>query len=133
MDGYGITITANGTDRRYRHGGQAEFELREATDLAADLLERNTGTEYVTVGNGEHEFRLYGEQTMATDGRYAAWYVDAELAEHRWRYRPLADLGDYGDADGLAEEAAALYPDVTKIWVGRSDGTEEYESDVDAG
>jgi hypothetical protein len=131
MDGYGINITTRSGSRRYRHGGQDEFDLREATDLAADLLERNTGTLSVTVGNGEHEFRLIGPD--ADIERHASWYVDVQIGELRWQYRPMADLGDYGDADGLAEEAAALYPDVTKIWVGRSDGSEEYESGVDAG
>jgi hypothetical protein len=64
--------------------------------------------------------------------RWAEWYVDVEINGHRWRYRPLADLErfEHGGRRSPTRRRRATYPDVTRIWVGRSDGSEEYESEV---
>jgi hypothetical protein len=123
VDGYAISINGRNGDRRYRHGGQADFELTEAAQLAADLLERASDAAYVTVGNGEHEFRL----TRDDGDRWEDWYVDAEIGERRWQYRPMADLSDYGDAQDIADPLTEL-PEITRIWFGRSDGSEEFET-----
>jgi hypothetical protein len=127
VDSFKIAIAGRNGDRRYRHGDVAEWDLAEAAELAVELLDRGVGTQYVTVGNGEHEFRLMGEDQGE---RHAEWFVDAQIGETRWRYRPMADLDDYPAADDLAEQAAALAPDVSRIWVGRSDGSEEFESET---
>lgn len=123
---YGIDIqSSRGSKSRYRADGEERWDLGEAAEIAAGLLETRSAT-YVTVGDGEHEFRLCRVDVE----RWAEWFVDAEMVGRRWRYRPLADLGDYGDADNLAEEAAELHPDVTRVWIGRSDGSEEQESET---
>jgi hypothetical protein len=138
MDGYGIAVhTATVGSSRYRAGDTdsmgtprgGRVRLREAARLAG-------ASPTSAFGNGDHEFRMWA---TTVDGfvnfdhpglRWAEWYVDVEINGHRWRYRPLADLDDADKADGLATRAAELYPDVTRIWVGRSDGSEEYESEV---
>jgi hypothetical protein len=133
MDGYGINVTTiNGNTRRYRHGGQAEFELKAAAELAEDLAGRNGGISHVTIGNGEHEFRLIGPDGDP-EQRWSRWYVDVEIGELTWRYRPLADLDTYDAAEELARSVAEELPEITHIRFGSSDGNEEYETDIDAG
>lgn len=126
MDGYRIEIATSNGPRVYRHGGEVNFDLAEAAEIADGLLERNTSALYVTVGNGEHEFRLTAEQ----DGdRHAEWYVDVELGGKRWRYRPMADLDSY-EASGEVGEPAEALDEVSRVWIGRSDGSEEYETEA---
>lgn len=139
MDDYGIEIYSarTGVMTRYRRdGGETDaWGLAEAEEYAYQALLTRNAT-YVTVGNGGHEFRMWGENvtdygnfTFTHTGlRWSEWYVDVEVNGRRWRYRPVADLDDYPAADELAEVAAGLHPDVTRIWVGRSDGTEEDEA-----
>ena len=137
MDGYGVSFATNRGQSRYRTRDSSDWDLAEAEQIAFGLLE-SRGARYVTFGNGEHEFRMWGENVQDagnftvtdTGPRWSDWYVDAEINGHRWVYRPVADLGDYGDADNLAEEAAELHPDVTRVWVGCSDGGEELESET---
>jgi hypothetical protein len=124
VDSYAITLGISDRTRRYRHGGQADFELAEAVNLAGELFERNRDAEHVTVGNAEHEFRL----CAADAERHADWYVDAEVAGYRLRYRPMADLDGYDAADELAA-ALEQMDEVRRIWMGASDGSEDYETD----
>lgn len=134
MDGYGITTASRRGTAQYRLTGTDQWELAEAEEIAHRLLDRSPVI-YVSVGDGEHEFRAwgtdvtsYGYENFDHPGiRWAAWYVDVEINGHRWRYRPVADLDSYDTAEEIAERAATLEPDVTRIWIGASDGSEEFE------
>ncbi|MEU7904092.1 hypothetical protein [Actinoplanes sp. NPDC049118] len=139
MDGYGIQIdTESRGTSRFRAGGAETWDIEEAEALAFPLLESRRAR-YVTFGNGEHEFRIWGENVSDlgnfndtdTGPRWSDWYVDVEINGHRWVYRPCAELSEYPDADELAETAASLAPDVTRVWLGRSDGSEEHVSAVE--
>jgi hypothetical protein len=137
MDGYGVSFATNRGQSRYRTGDSSEWDLAEAEGIANDLLLERQPI-YVSFGNGEHEFRAWGGDSdgfgdfrdNGAGPRRSDWYVDVEIAGRRWHYRPLADLRDYSEADELAEEAAALAPDVTTIWVGKSDGSVEDVTEV---
>lgn len=134
MDGYGVqTYTAARGSARYRAGDVDRWDsISEAAGVAASLLPRGR-TAYVTVGNGEHELRMWRDDAEAfgslsdtpTGPRWAEWFVDVEIDGRRWQYRPLADLSEFDEADELAEAAAGLASEgVTRVWVGRSDGSE---------
>lgn len=131
MDGYGIEVGTVQGVRQYSGGGEKRWDLGEAERKAYELLTERAPW-YVTVADGKHEFRMWRPDFVDRPGgfdhgqRWAEWYVDAEINGNRWIYRPLADLNEYGDADYLAEEAAGV-DEVTHIWVGRSDGSEEEE------
>lgn len=142
MDKYGIAmhIRAMGTVI-YRPGGDDQggkrYELGEAEEVAYKLeVERRPI--YVTVGNGEHEFRRWhpgvtdwGNFRSTTTGmRWSEWYVDVEMASRRWVYHPALDLPDYDRAEECAMEAVEL-PEVTRIWIGHSDTGEEFERELD--
>jgi hypothetical protein len=137
MDGYGIQVdTPSRGSSRYRRGEEDRWDLAEAEALAMNLL-LSRRVNYVTVGNGDHEFRRWSSSVTDfgnfnhPDLRWAEWYVDVEINGNRWRYHPLADLDDYEAADDLAVQAVELAPDVTRIWLGRSDGSEEHVSAVE--
>lgn len=145
-DEYGISTAGNGiSTAQYRRGGESRWSLTEAAEIAVGLLGGRSGS-YVSVGNGDHEFRLWAnspeyvpsnyDQTP-TGPRWAAWYVDVAMVGKRWVYRPLADIGDYEEARNLADELADL-PMFTRdevrdddgeplCWIGASDGSETYE------
>lgn len=153
MNEYGIQFcNRSGNFSRYRLGGSDDgpaprWNLTEAEKIAYQLFERlGTHTDgncaYVMFGNGDHEFRIWGAAVAGQDSwgnfdgpnlRWAPWYVDVEINGHRWRYRPVADLRDYADADELAEYVAELHPHVTRVWVGASDGSEEFEHETREG
>lgn len=132
MEGYGINVYRNGETRRYRTGSTSElaerWNLPEAAEIAIALQNGRSGaTSWVTIGDGgSHEFRLFAEDVSG--GRWADWYVDVEMAGRRWRYRPMADLDNMAEADETAAEVEEL-DEITKIWVGASDGSEEYEKE----
>lgn len=131
MDGYGILVhTETRGSSRYRRGEDDHWDLAAAEAIAMDLLLSRRVT-YVTIGDGEHEFRRWSSSVTESNGfdhpdlRWAEWFVDAEINGNRWRYRPLADLDSYDAADELAERLSEL-TDVTRIWVGNSEyGDEE--------
>jgi len=134
MDGFGVTATVEGdTARRYTEGERQRFELAEAARIAVGLVDRPR-TLFVSIGDGEHEFRLYREgvtsygvmqeQVEGHGPRWAHWFVDVEMEGRRWQYRPVADLHEFSDADEIAEHAASLAPDVRWVWVGTSDGSQ---------
>lgn len=133
MERYGITISTDTSNGRYREGDDNEWDLTEAERIAFELLESSSRVRSITVGNGTHEFRMWNPnvtdfgQFSHPGGRWSTWYVDAEINGRRWRYRPLADLDGWEDADLLSEEVAELHPDVTKVWTGASDGSKEFE------
>lgn len=129
MDTFGIAMHGGRGTSLYRAGGVAEWDLAEAAEIAQGLLDGGRG-EYVTVGNSEHEFRLLPDNE---GDRHAEWYVDVEVGDRRWRYRPLADISDYEAADELAASAANDLPDITRVWIGRSDGGEEYDTPANDG
>lgn len=143
MEGYGIEIhTERMGTIRYRLGGNDHLGVRlpltEAEEKAHELLIGRNAV-HVTVGDGEHEFRMWAHDA---EGRYlssnfdrpglrwADWYVDAEINGRRWRYQPIADIDTFSAAEDVAERACGLYPDVTRVWVGASDGSEEFEREV---
>lgn len=136
MDGYGVQtqMPRSGTSR-YRVGDEDAWDLTEAEGIAYGLLVAYEPN-YVTFGNGEHEFRAWAKDVTYignftdthTGPRWSQWYVDVEIDGHRWVYRPVADLDDHAAANALAELAATLHPDVTRIWVGESDGACEFET-----
>lgn len=139
MDGYGIMIDTErlGTSRyRLADGETGTWELPEAEEIAYNLLKLRHAR-YVTFGNGEHEFRMWGDNVTDYGNfnhphiRWSDWFVDVEINGRRWRYRPVADLDGYEAADELGGAAANLYPDVTRVWTGASDGSEEYETELD--
>jgi hypothetical protein len=129
----------------YRTGDADAWDLDEAVRRAVELLFGRPGTTWVSVGNSEHEFRLWasdlsdvGNFTMGADGtpRWDRWYVDVELSGRCWVYRPLADLQDEDDASPLVIALERLGADesvVGRVWTGTSDGGEgyEYRSDQD--
>jgi hypothetical protein len=134
MDGYGININMRGAGAsRYRAGGEEAWDLTEACAMAHDLLHEREAR-YVTVGNGEHEFRMWGDspgdlqffKQTDTGPRWSDWYVDVRIGEHRWQYQPVADISDQDAAVDLVVEARKL-DEVDRVWAGASDGTEEYE------
>lgn len=138
MEGFGININGPRGASRYRADEVETWELDEAAERAFALLHSRQAA-YVTVGDGNHELRIWGDVdhssygNLSHNGRWAEWYVDVEINGRRWQYQPLADLDDWDAADSVAEEACELHPHVKKLWVGRSDGSEESESDVDPG
>jgi hypothetical protein len=139
MDGYGIQIhTERLGTTRYRGpvlaGEPAQtWELAEAEEIAYQLLQDRNAV-YATFGNGEHEFRMWRDNVTNFTNfdfpgvRWSEWYVDVEINEHRWRYRPCADLSEEDIATDTAAEAHEL-AEVTTIWVGISDTGEEFETD----
>lgn len=144
MDSYGIEVHAKGRGNvrvDYRSGDNSDGlwdNLSEAEEFAYDLLTTGRYT-YVTVGDGEHEFRMWRPGVTSfgefnhPDVRWSDWYVDVEINGRRWRYRPIADLDDYDAADELGEVAATLYPDVTRIWWGSSDTGQEFQASTREG
>jgi hypothetical protein len=143
QDGYGILVNTGRSTNvgRYRMEGEDRWDLEEAERIAYRLL-AECDLVYVSIGNGGHEFRMWGtavaresswKNFTGPDLRWAPWYVDVEINGHRWRYRPVADLRDLAAADELAEYVAELHPHVTRVWVGASDGSEEFEHETDEG
>lgn len=140
MDGYGVLVSTLGRgSARYRiNDGEIDTwdDILDAEAIAYSLLGSSGRVVYVSFGNGEHEFRRWADDVTEHHNfdhpgiRWAEWYVDVEINGHRWRYRPVADLDDQEAADGIADLASELRPDITRMWVGRSDGSEEYESEV---
>lgn len=122
----------------YRTGDAETWELEEATRRAAELLNR-PGMVNVSVGNSEHEFRLWAPGVEAPVNfrmgaretpRWSDWFVDVEIDGRRWVYRPLADLRDHREAAELHQRLDDLDVDdslMGRVWVGASDGGEEYE------
>lgn len=101
------------------------LELPDAAQRAVELFDGGNGRLVVKVANSEHEMTLYPENDETE--RQRDWFVDVELLGRRWRYREFADTDDFHAVDELSEIATMLYPDVTKVWYGKSDGSEEYE------
>lgn len=135
MEGYGIQLYHERRGLyRFKVDGVGEWESPTAAESLAywAFTERSLG-QYVTFGNGHHEFRMWRDGIDSwnnfthPDARWAEWYVDVEISGHRWRYRPVADLDDLDAAEELADEAHHL-PGVTRVWIGKSDGSEEYET-----
>ena len=131
MNGYDIEITTGRSTRLYHRGDEVRWELTEAARIAVEQLE-STRAIRVDICDGEHAFRLWDDSIQERDEE-STWYVDARIGDHRWQYDPTAKLEDYPAADDLAEKVAGLHPDVTFIWVGRTDGAEEMGSPVDDG
>lgn len=134
MDGYGIAINTGGIGgSRYSLGNVNTWDLADAAGLALELFHARRPV-YVSFGNGDHEFRMWGDDVSEFGNfthpgiRWSEWYVDVEINDERWRYRPVADLGDYQTAEDIAMRATDL-DEVTRIWIGRSDGSEEFEID----
>lgn len=134
-DEYGVLATLPDSGSiRYRQGDVDRWPLDEAAAIALDLAERRNA-DHVSIGNGDHEFRRWNESPSFTGNfndtptglRWADWYVDAEVRARRWVYHPVADMNDFDTAAEIADRAKELLPDVTRIWVGASDGSEEYE------
>jgi hypothetical protein len=131
---YGININMRGAGAvRYRAAGEDRWDLTEAAAMAYDLL-KGRDARYVTVGNGYHEFLMWGSDTgelgnfhdSGTGPRWSDWFVDVEINGHRWVYRPVFGISDQDTADNLVREARKL-DEVDRVWSGRSDGAEEYE------
>ncbi len=143
-DLYGIEIfSKSGNVSLYRPGSYDNMEskrwpLAEAEEIAWKLFVERRPT-YVAFGSGDHEFRMWSDEITSygnfchTGVRWAEWYVDVEVNGRRWRYRPVASLDDFDAADELAEIAATLHPDVTRVWTGCSDSDEEYEHETREG
>lgn len=133
MDNFGIMINTQKTSSRYRQGDQDEWDPTEAERIAYDLLHASNRNVSVTIGNDDHEFRLWHPDVSdfgnfsEPGGRWASWYVDAEINGHRWRYRPLAELRDWEDAAVAAEDLLELGNVVSMVWEGASDGSAEFE------
>jgi hypothetical protein len=135
MGDYGIHINTSGAaSARYRtDGGQtSEWELAEAEALAYPLVEVFSTATFITVGNGDHDFRMWGKDVAEygnfdhPDLRWAPFYVDVQINGHRWRYRPAADLDSWDEAEQIGDEGAKL-PEVEVMWIGKSDGSHEFE------
>lgn len=133
-DGYGIEVHMGDLgSQRYRMDGHDRWDLTDAEALAHHLLTSRDKVTYVSFGDGDNEFRAWSRNVSDfgafghPDVRWAEWYVDVEINDHRWRYRPCADLADWEAADRMASQAAELTPVVTRIWLGASDGSEEFD------
>lgn len=140
---YGILVHSERTGTSlYRTGSQSgddgkNWTLEEAERTAYELLTSDRRYIFVGFGNGEHEFRAWDEHFTNYGNfnhpnlRWAEWYVDVEIDEHRWRFRPCADLNDWAAAEEMAHIAVTLHPVVTRVWMGRSDGSEESQFDLE--
>lgn len=143
MDGFGIELgTRSGTVRYVVTDGGERVESWDNAQIAEShahrlLMERKP--RYVTIGDGRNEFRMWHPDwdpsenlNFGNNGRWGTWYVDARINGRRWRFAPVANIDDLETAEENALRLREV-PDVDLVWVGASDGSEEYEYETREG